>query len=70
MSVQVGDVVTWNWAGGTAKGEVIETFTQRVSRTLKDTEVVRNASSDCPAFLIRQDDGDEVLKSITEIEKG
>ncbi len=67
-SIQVGDRVRWNWGDGTAEGEVVERFTDEVTRTFDGTEVTRDASTDEPAFEIEQDDGDRVLKSITEIE--
>ena len=62
-----GDRVKWNWGSGTGEGEVIERFTGDVTRTLKGTEVTRKASEEEPAFLIEQSDGDQVLKSITEL---
>ena len=65
----VGDEGTWEWGTGTASGSVKERFESDVTRTIKGSEITRNASADEPAFLIEQDDGDEVLKSITEIEK-
>lgn len=68
MSISVGDRVKWSWGNGEAEGEVTERFTQKVSRTIKGSKVTRNASSDEPAFLIEQDDGDQVLKSCTEVE--
>ena len=67
--IQVGDQVTWQWGSGQGAGTVTERFTGRVTRTIKGNEVVRNASSDDPAFLIEQDDGDEVLKSASELSK-
>ena len=67
-SFNEGDRVCWNWGEGSAEGTVVEVFTDEVSRTLKGNEVTRKASTDCPAYLIRQDDGDEVLKSQSEIE--
>ena len=63
-----GDEGIWNWGDGTANGRIVERFTSKVSRSIKGTEVTRDASEDEPAFLIRQDDGGEVLKSVTEIE--
>ncbi|NNF56264.1 MAG: DUF2945 domain-containing protein [Acidimicrobiales bacterium] len=68
-SVDVGDEVTWEWGNGTASGSVKERFESDVTRTIKGSEITRHASADEPAFLIEQDDGDEVLKSITEIHK-
>jgi len=44
-------------------------FTERVSRTIKGNEVTRNATEDDPAYLIEQDDGDQVLKSHSELRK-
>lgn len=63
-----GDSVQWNWGDGTGQGKVVERFTDRVTRTLKGSDITRNASEDEPAFLIEQDDGDQVVKSITELE--
>jgi hypothetical protein len=65
----VDTTVEWNWGTGTGHGEVREVFTERVSRTIKGTDVTRNASEDDPAYLIEQDDGDRVLKSHSELRK-
>ena len=46
-----------------------EVFTERVSRTIKGSEITRNATEDDPAYLIEQDDGDRVLKSHSELRK-
>ena len=62
-----GDTVEWNWGSGTATGTVQESFTERVTRTIKGTEVTRDADADNPAYLIEQDDGDRVLKSESEL---
>jgi hypothetical protein len=67
--ISVGDTVTWKWGDGSASGTVTERFTSDVTRDIKGTEVTRNADGDCPAFLIEQEDGDEVLKSASEVEK-
>lgn len=63
----VGTKVEWNWGSGTGTGKIAECYTQDVTRTIKGTEVKRKASDDEPAYLIRQDDGDEVLKSHSEL---
>ena len=62
-----GDRVEWDWGSGTAEGSVTEVFTSDVTRTIDGTEVKRNASDDDPAYVIEQDDGDEVLKSGSEL---
>ncbi|WP_424973930.1 DUF2945 domain-containing protein [Dinoroseobacter sp. S124A] len=67
MSFQVGQKVAWDWGNGTAEGKVTQIYTRKVKRTIKGTEVTRNGSSDDPALLIKQSDGDEVLKSSAEV---
>lgn len=63
-----GDKVKWKWGEGYGEGTVREVFTRDVTRTIKSAEVSRNASDDSPAYLVEQDDGDEVLKSHSELE--
>ncbi len=67
--ISKGDDVKWDWGQGTATGTVKDTFTKSVTRTLKGSEVTRNGSDDDPALLIEQDDGDEVLKLSSEVDK-
>lgn len=64
-----GDQVEWNWGNGTGTGRIVETFTSKVTRTINGSEITRNATDDEPAYLIEQDDGDHVLKSVTELSK-
>lgn len=64
-----GAKVRWNWAAGSAEGEVVERFERRVSRTLKGKRIVRNGTAENPAYLLRQQDGDEALKRGSELEK-
>jgi len=64
----VGDKVKWKWGNGWGEGKISERFTDKVTRTIKGNEVTREASSDEPAYLIEQDDGDKVLKSHSEVE--
>jgi len=64
-----GTKVQWNWGNGTATGSVQESFTDDVTRTIKGNEVTRKASSDSPAYMIEQEDGDRVLKSHSEVKK-
>ena len=64
-----GDQVEWNWGSGTGTGAVQESFTEKVTRTIKGNEVTRDADADNPAYLIEQDDGDRVLKSESELSK-
>lgn len=65
----VDDKVEWNWGSGTGTGTVVKVFTEKVTKTIKGTEVTRDASEDEPAYLIEQSDGDKVLKSGSELSK-
>lgn len=69
FDIHIGDKVSWNWGNGTGTGKVTERFTSKVTRTISGTEVTRNATDDDPAYLIEQDDGDQVLKSGSELAK-
>ncbi len=64
-----GDTVSWSWGSGTATGTVAEAFTDKVTRTIKGSEITRDASAEDPAYLIEQEDGDRVLKSASELKK-
>ena len=64
-----GDKVEWDWGNGTGKGEITEVFTDDVKRTIGGSEIKRNATSDEPAYMIKQDDGDKVLKGHSEVRK-
>lgn len=61
--------VKWNWGNGSAQGKISSRYTEDVTKTIKGTEVTRNATKSSPAYVIEQDDGDEVLKSHSEVEK-
>ncbi|MBH1945266.1 DUF2945 domain-containing protein [Erythrobacter sp. YJ-T3-07] len=67
-SFQSDQYVQWDWGDGTAKGQIKERFEREVTRTLQGSEITRKGSEDNPAYLIKQDDGDEVLKLGSEIE--
>ena len=44
-----------------------ERFEREVTRTLQGTEVTKDGDGDNPAYLIKQEDGDEVLKRGSEL---
>ena len=67
VKYRIGEWVEWNWGSGTAKGKVQERFTDKITRTIKGTDVTRDASDDNPAYMIEQEDGDRVLKSASEL---
>ncbi len=65
-----GQAVKWEWGQGTAKDKVADKFTRRVQRTIKGSKVVKNGTEDNPAYLVEQDDGDQVLKRGSELSAG
>jgi len=64
-----GTEVKWSWGQGTASGKIDTVYTDDVTRMIKGTQVTRNAAEDEPAYYIKQDDGDAVLKSHSEVKK-
>lgn len=67
MAHKKGDEVSWSWSGKTTSGTVTEVFTSTVERTIKGSKIKKNADKDNPAYLIKQDDGDRVLKAHSEL---
>ena len=67
-SFQSDQYVEWDWGNGKGKGQIKERFEREVTRTLQGSEITKQGSEDNPAYLIKQDDGDEVLKLGSEIE--
>ena len=68
-SFRTDQKVEWNWGNGKGRGQIKERFTRKVTRTLQGTEVTKNGDEDNPAYLIKQEDGDEVLKRGSELEE-
>jgi len=67
--IKKGTNVKWTWGNGTATGKVEETYTKKVTKTIKGSVVVRNGESGNKALYIKQEDGDYVLKSESEVER-
>ena len=67
-SFRTDQYVEWNWGDGKGSGQVKERFEREVTRTLQGTEVTKDGDGDNPAYLIKQEDGDEVLKRGSELE--
>jgi hypothetical protein len=63
-----GQYVSWAWGNGRAYGTITQTFYEKVTRHINQHDVTRNASHEEPAYLLLQDDGQEVLKSGSELE--
>lgn len=67
--IREGTLVRWKWGDGRATGTVQERHESEVTRTIEGNEVTRKGSSDDPALVITQDDGQEVLKLQSEVER-
>lgn len=67
--IKTGTQVKWKWGNGTAKGKVEQTYTKKVTKTIKGNEVTRNGEKGNKALYIKQEDGDFVLKSESEVER-
>ncbi len=64
-----GTKVKWKWGDNWAYGKVKSIFTEKTTRKIKGAEITRNGSQDDPALYIEQEDGDNVLKLESEVQK-
>ena len=64
-----GDAVEWNFGKGKGHGKVTQVHSHDVEKTIKGAAVKRKASPEKPAFEIKTDKGQKVLKSITEVKR-
>lgn len=67
--IRIGTVVKWSWGKGTAKGKVVETFSKKITKNISDTTITRNGEPNNKALHIKQEDGNEVLKLESEVER-
>ncbi|MEM8854212.1 MAG: DUF2945 domain-containing protein [Pseudomonadota bacterium] len=69
MSYSEGTKVKWSWGQGTGKGTIEKVYKRKITRKIKGTEVTKKGVKDCPAYYIKQADGDAVLKLHSEVQK-
>ena len=67
--IRKGTKVKWQWGSGEATGKVEETYSEEVTKTINGNKVTRKGESGNKALLIKQEDGDTVLKLESEVEK-
>ncbi len=67
--IQKGSKVKWKWGNGEAQGKVTESFTEEVTKTIDGSEITRKGESGNKALLIEQEDGSQVLKLESEVDK-
>ncbi len=67
--IQKGSSVRWKWGNGQAEGKVKEAHTEKITKTINGNEITRHGEEGNKALLIEQDDGSQVLKLESEVEK-
>ena len=67
--IKKGTQVKWKWGNGTAQGKVKETYTEKITKTIKGSKVTRNGEKGDKALYIEQEDGTKVLKLESEVER-
>ncbi len=67
--IKEGTKVQWKWGNNTAEGKVEKSYSTKVTKNIKGTEVTRNGKEGNKALYIKQDDGDYVLKSENEVSR-
>lgn len=59
--------VQWKWLGKSILGQILEVFHKSVTKTIKGKKITRHGSEDNPAYLVRSEAGNQVLKLQSEI---
>ncbi len=67
--IRKGTKVKWKWANGYAEGTVEKTYTEPISKTIKGSEITRNGTANSKALFIKQQDGREVIKLESEVDR-
>lgn len=68
-SFSEGDAVSWEWGNGKGHGEIQSKFEEKTTRKIDGTEVTKNGSKDNPAYYVKVEDGNNVLKLGSELSK-
>lgn len=68
-SYQEGDKVKWKWGSGYGHGKVQSRFEEKTTRKIDGEEITRDGTRDNPAYYIHVEDGNNVLKLGSELEK-
>lgn len=67
--IQEGTKVQWKWGKGIGHGKVKNTFDHEVTTTIKGVRVTRKGKPGNKALYIQQENGNEVLKLESEVER-
>lgn len=61
--------VKWKWGNGIATGKVKESFSKEITRMIAGSKITRKGEEGNKALVIEQEDGSEILKLESEVEK-
>ncbi|MCR9216843.1 MAG: DUF2945 domain-containing protein [bacterium] len=67
--IREGTEVKWKWGSGYATGTVQEKHEEQITRQIEGSSVSRDGTQDDPALVIKQDDGQTVLKLQSEVQR-
>lgn len=67
--IREGTNVKWKWGKGVGTGKVKNIFDHEVTTTIKGTKVTRKGKPENKALFIQQENGNEVLKLESEVER-
>lgn len=67
--IREGSDVKWKWGSGTATGKVSKTYTEEITKTIDGSQITRKGEAGNKALLIKQENGSQVLKLESEVEK-
>ena len=65
----IGEKVSWKWAGGIIKGHVSEVHFAPIEKEIKGSRIKRLGSVEKPAYLVQSLAGNFALKLHTELIK-
>jgi len=67
--IKEGSQVSWKWGNGKAKGKVIKTYVEKITKTIAGSQITRKGEENNKALFIEQEDGGQVLKLESEVSK-
>lgn len=62
-------IVRWKWGETYVKGKVLKSYARRRTLVVEDTTIIRHGRLRNRALLIEQEDGNQVLKLESEVQK-
>lgn len=69
MVIRKGTKVRWLWGKHIGKGRVKQTFSKKVTKKIKGTEITRYGQKENKVLYITNENGEEFLKLENEVER-